>query len=91
MIKVYSELRSTTEETITHLEKTCNKCGKIYSHDVENDPKASIYTFDANIHSITIEHKYGNVNDGIKLNFELCQDCLNELIGSFVVEPYIEI
>lgn len=71
-------------------EKICNKCGKEFSHHIGKDPKLDKYTYDADIHSIEIEFKYGNVNDGTKLGFELCQDCLDELIGQFKIEPDIE-
>ena len=60
--------------------RTCNKCGKKFDEwDTEED--FSLYS--------TLG--YGTVYDGSKLELDLCCKCMEELIGSCVISPIVDI
>lgn len=59
--------------------KPCNKCGK-ESNDLD---------INENI-EVDLSFNYGSRRDGTKMSFSLCDDCLDEIINGFKIEPDID-
>lgn len=56
----------------------CNKCGNVAGNKHFNEST-----------QIKVEHGYGSKRDGNKIQFRLCDDCLDEIIASFKIKPDI--
>jgi len=66
----------------------CDKCGKTieYCLDIESD-NFNTYWNSEECHRIDLGRPgYGSGLDGCEVNFNLCDDCLIELINSFTIE-----
>lgn len=59
--------------------KPCNKCGKESEDQYINE----------NV-EINLSFGYGSRRDNTKMDFYLCDDCLDEIISSFKIEPEID-
>lgn len=59
----------------------CNKCGKKISKN--NYEGLNL------MHLFKISFKYGSKYDMEQWNYNLCEDCLLELISSFIIPPEI--
>lgn len=72
-----------TEQYITSqcVEQTCNFCGKSASN---ND------IMFCDITEIEILPGYGSKFDGDEIQIDICDDCLEKLIGSMLIKPTIE-
>ncbi|WP_251552389.1 hypothetical protein [Neobacillus muris] len=63
---------------------TCNKCGKtkkITSEDYQKEWEA------AEFQSFSCSFGYGSKFDMEEWNFDLCEDCLEEIVNSFKIKP----
>lgn len=83
MGKVFKSLRVEKEEQQL-VDILCNKCG--------NSLKSQIFEGEdvyEGIPDVWVWYGYGSKNDGIKLNFSLCETCVNELVKTFKIEPEI--
>lgn len=68
-------------------ELICNKCGKKEVLDLDADVEMLSEIEKINsFHSIRLKPGYGSIFDGEKISFELCDSCLQELLGSFKVK-----
>lgn len=72
--------KSVLEETSKIVEVVCNKCGKHFS--------CKSNSFETNlIHDFVAKFGYSSEHDFEKLEFDLCEDCLNQFINTFEIEP----
>lgn len=66
------------------IKKWCYKCGKTHEWNTKDD---WAFTYNEEWHYIGLGRQgYGSSLDGSDVNFEICDDCLYEYIGSFTVE-----
>ncbi|WP_227939998.1 hypothetical protein [Alkalihalobacillus deserti] len=80
-------MRKYEKKEITKVERayletsiTCNKCGKtkqLEGEDYEREWQSNVFQ------SFTTHFGYGTRHDTEKWNFDLCEDCLTELVRSF--------
>jgi len=69
----------------------CDKCGKIIKYvldmDGMNGDNINLYWNSEECHHINLGRPgYGSGLDGCEVDFNLCDDCLRELIDSFTIE-----
>lgn len=65
--------------------KKCNKCGSLF------DEKNNGYSWNDLIHHFSISFGYGSFNyDCETWNFDICENCLSELVKSFIIPVNIE-
>lgn len=73
------------EKTVTDLKSvTCNKCGKEHmfrGEDYKRECQGNLF------HSFEIYFGYGSKFDEENWKFDLCENCLVELVNSFVHKP----
>jgi protein-arginine kinase activator protein McsA len=60
----------------------CNKCGKEYNAETDN---LAFWDWDE-IHSFSISFGYGSHHDLECWKFELCEKCIEELVGLFKIK-----
>jgi len=81
-MKIYREIIRKEQQVY---ETYCNKCGKeLYNSENEN----IIFDFP---HEFEIIFGYGSSLDGDKWNFDLCSDCIIELVETFQIPVEKEI
>ena len=57
----------------------CNKCGKVSENQHVNENT-----------EMDLKFGYGSKRDGDSIRFHLCDDCFDEIISSFKIEPEID-
>lgn len=62
----------------------CNKCGKTY---LTNELKEEWVL--QHMHSFKTDFGYGTGYDGQTWKFDLCEDCIIELVNNFKIKPEI--
>lgn len=67
---VVKEIHSIPVKTI------CNCCGK--KHKIVDN------YFTGNITPVQIEFSYGSRFDGVKVDFDICDDCIQRIVSDFV-------
>ena len=67
--------------TVVETSITCNKCGKVY--DLEEQDLEEWQAFF--IHELTVRFGYASKFDGDTWNFDLCENCLEEMALSFII------
>ena len=64
----------------------CNKCGKLV--EFKRGTERDVVNFNSQqFQSFQCSFEYGSKHDGERWNFELCDDCLLDIIRSFEVVP----
>jgi hypothetical protein len=80
--KVTEKKVTMVEEVIIEESICCNKCGKEYKKSHEEQ-----YCWDAKMQSFSASFGYGSKYDMEHWQFDLCEDCLVEIIKSFKYVP----
>jgi len=63
----------------------CNKCGLTF--DDEKSPHGyEVWQWDA-IHHFAVEFGYGSDHDLHAWTFDLCEDCIEEVVSTFKIKP----
>ncbi|WP_163582023.1 hypothetical protein [Gracilibacillus saliphilus] len=82
-MKKYALIEKVTE--VSELESIiCNKCGTekvLHGEDYEKDWQRDLFQ------SFDLRFGYGSKFDDEHWKFELCEECVTELINSFVYKP----
>ena len=77
-----TETRDVVHREQVHVGWTCNQCGKegVYGHE----PGCS-----NRVHSFSAGGCYGShyPSDMMEVTFELCEECLGDLCGNFLLSP----
>jgi len=67
---------------------TCNKCGMIYDNetfDPEMPQGYEEWQWDT-IHAFKVDFGYGSSHDMERWKFDLCENCIEELVDSFKIK-----
>jgi hypothetical protein len=62
----------------------CNKCGLEYD-DEKSEHGYEEWQWDT-IHAFKVEFGYGSKHDLEKWNFDLCENCIEELVSTFKID-----
>jgi hypothetical protein len=65
----------------------CNKCGLT----LDNETQYGLEEWQADfIHKFKVSFGYGSLRDGESVDFDLCENCLEELFKSFKIPEQVE-
>lgn len=65
----------------------CNKCGKNIQLDEWVATEGSEEPFFTDYQSFELLFGYGSKYDGLKMKFDLCDNCVSEFIETFKIKP----
>ncbi len=84
MREIKKQIEIVTEEREVVIEESacCNKCGKKFIKDDGNK-----YWWDAQLHGFSVGGGYGSRWDGGDFSFDLCENCIEELVRTFKIYP----
>lgn len=74
------------ERVVTSKTVTCNKCGTTQTNNCWNSTDDD-YFFSNDIHNIQLGFGYGSKFDMDNWSFDLCDNCLEELVKTFKYPP----
>jgi hypothetical protein len=88
-----TQIVTETKDVVVSRTVCCNKCGESYVQKTQyaNDYDPNDYTnehfWEAEIHEFNVGFGYGSKYDMESWQFDLCDDCLTDLVKSFRVVP----
>ncbi|WP_440109968.1 hypothetical protein [Paenibacillus sp. QZ-Y1] len=71
-----------TEEKDIHESTTCNKCGKLTKYE-----QVDHYVWENFAYEFYVNFKEGSIYEREKWKFDLCENCVIELVKSFKFVP----
>jgi ribosomal protein S14 len=85
-------LREYVEKPITRIEEvehtiTCNRCGKSYTYT--GDAGTDMVNYQQ-FYNYSTRFQYGSRLEGQIWEFDLCENCLREIVKGFKIAPKIE-
>lgn len=79
-MREYRETKK-VEKQIEEVSAACNKCGKKF------EKNKSDLCWDAQLHNFGVSGGYGSEYDMESFDFDLCEECVNELVKTFMIVP----
>jgi hypothetical protein len=71
-----------TEEKDVHISTTCNKCAKIVEPE-----QVDHYVWETFAYEMYVDFKEGSPYERERWKFDLCEECIIELVKSFKIVP----